>query len=369
MLSGARPLLIPLTLHTLFAIALWTTGSMHGTWTFECAVGSTAWDLAHGGNPYFGWSDYYDSWTSGYLLWALLEAPLTWLPWDPIYPVKAVSLATTWAVGLLGFLFLREVCERRTALLGATALILCPPALWYYAQLGGNYHYTELVPCLALLWRLAVWTKTERWGARGALELGGLAGLAITTSLGSLLPVALAVVAFVLLRPERLLRGVTWLAAPAGALGAAPLLYKALLHRPFGLPKPEQEFELPYFGGQSRQIGWALTTTGPHVPPDSLPGRLKTACSSLHSTRSQVACREGLGYWFADHLGAWPERLELVVGDQPPQVQRLTLAGVGARLGWAYREESDLARACARYDSLVEGGADACIEGARSVSP
>jgi hypothetical protein len=610
-LYGARPLLIPLTLYTLVAVALWTTGSMHGAWTFECGVGSTAWDLAHGRNAAFGWSDYYDSWTSGYLLWALLEAPLTWLPWDPIYAVKAVSLATTWGVGLLGFLFLREVAEPRIALLGASALILGPPALLYYAQLGGNYHYTELAPCLALLWRLAVWTKAERWGVRGALELGGLAGLAITTSLGSLLPVALAVGAFALLRPRRLLRGVTWLAAPAAALGAAPLLFKALLHRPFGLPKPEQEFELPYTEGHLgqnlqakivdlpgrltehlgfgdvagwlepldalfavlllavaglaivdglgalvdrrperllpalpglyvsgllaaylvlpiymperswangfrdvrflppliasgvlaaplllarlprgerlwpaalalpalgllgwlllvpwgelqpripysgrchllqgmyagkvvplvedgelqhpelcegfgdaeavhgcelgratapavfasargqlrpfrpaagvarleptcaalpeaqrracfRQIGWALAATGRQHPPWSMPGRLKDSCSGLGSTRDQVSCREGLGYWFADQLGGWPERLELVLGDEPPQVQRMTLAGVGARLSWAFRDDGDIALACSRYDSLVEGGADACLEGARTSAP
>jgi len=604
-IRDARLLLIPLALHTVLAIALWTTGSMHGTWTFECGVGAAAWELAHGGTPHFGWSDYYDSWTSGYLLWALLEAPLTWLPWDPIYAVKAISLGTTWAVGLLAFGFLREVSDRRTALLGSSALILGPPALWYHAQLGGNYHYTELVPCLALFWRLAVWTKSERWSARAPVELGLLAGLAVTTSIGSALPVALAALALVVLRPDLLRRSTTWLAAPAGALGAAPLLYKALLHQPFGQAPPEQEFSLPYAAGglgrdllpkltelparladhvgfagitphlvpadlllallllavaglalfdlarlprdrraerllpalpglyvagllviylllptrmparawtgdlravrflppllaagvmaaplllarlrrprlwplalvppalglvgcllvipwsdvqprlpQSgrchlllgmyagktlppserpelcdgfgdpddvadcqlgratapavyasargelraarpatgvrrleptclalpeprqracfRQIGWVLAATGPQVPAASMPGRIKKGCSHLHSTRSQVACREGLGYWFADHVGAWPERLELVVGEEPPQVQRLTATGAGARLGWALREEPDLVRACAAYEELVEGGAGACLEGARSVRP
>ncbi len=248
MLRSARPLLLPFALHCILAVALWSTGSPHGTWTFECGIGATAWDLTHGRNPAFAWSDTYDSWTSGYLLWAWLEAPLMRLPWDPIFAVKAVALATTGVLGLLAFLFLREVTGRREALLGASAVLLCPPSLWYVALHGGNYHYTELVPSLALFWRLAVWMRAPAWGARGAIELGLLAGLAVATSLGSILPVALAAAVFLRLHPRRLLRPATWLALPAAGLGAAPLLIKAM-RQPFGVPPAAEEFELPYLAG------------------------------------------------------------------------------------------------------------------------
>lgn len=611
-LRSARPLLLPLAIHTVFAVALWSTGSMHGSWTFECGVGATAWDLAHGRNPHFAWSDYYDSWTSGYLLWALLEAPLMRLPWAPIFAVKAVSLATTWALGLLAWLFLREVTGRREALLGASALILCPPTLWYFALAGGNYHYTELVPSIALFWRLAHWIKSERWGARGAIELGLLAGLALATSVGALLPVALAVGAFVVLRGARLATPSTWLAAPAGALGAGPLLYKVLLHRPFDVPTVEGEFAMPYFGslggdvwnklltlpagladhmgfadvapalhfadwlqaglllavaglaladalrslrpsaerelrllralpglyvtgilgaflllplhlppqgvlsdfrdvrylpptigaaslalplllvrlprprralgfafvpmglavvgwglmvpwtdvgptlpyagrcpivlgmyagktlpvvqdgaplrpelcagfgdaeaaawcevgratavavyaqarGQLRrgpaspgiptteavcdalplrtrracfrQLGWALASINPFASPAELLPRLRRMCASLGSEQSRAWCEEGLGYKFADHLAGWPERLDIVLEGAGPEGRRATLAGVGARFAWAYRDAEAVERACARYDPLVDGGLEACMEGARSVAP
>lgn len=599
MLDRRSPLIPILLLHTLLAVALWTTGSFHGTWTFECGVGTAAWDLVHGRNPAFTWSDYYDSWTSGYLLWALIEAPLTLLPWDPIYALKTVSLLTTAAAATLGWLFLKEVTTERAATLGASLLVLGPPTLWYFAVSAGNYHYTELVPCLALFWRLAVWTKRDDWGPRGALELGVLAGLALATSLGSILPVFLAVVAFVRLHPARMKLPVTWLALPAILLGALPLVFKAL-QDPFGVPPAEQEFEVPYFSGgirppffgklltlplalshhvgfgdlndalwpvdvlfaaiitaialaalvagvrslrdpdrvlpalpglyvagllviylllpigmqprslttdfrdvrwlpplfaaaglalpvllerspklrvelaliplalglmgavlmvpwtdvqpripyaatcpiaqgmyagkvlppvrdgeplrpelcagfgdqagqceigraasiavyaqargrgdrkaQSegaavveelcsaldgaperacfRQLGWAMINAHLFRPPQDLWGQQKRVCSTLKTSQRQVWCREGLGYWFADHLGGWPDRLSTFLEDAPPQVVEVTLKGVGARLGWAYRDDVDLVRACGRYASL---DADACLEGARSV--
>jgi hypothetical protein len=595
-------LVLALLIHSGLAIALWTTGSLHGTWTFECGVGATAWDLAHGRNPAFAWTDYFDSWTSGYLLWALLEAPLMRLPWDPIYAVKAVSLLTTYAAVGFAYLFVREVTDRRWALVGAVGLLFGPPALWYYSQLGGNYHYTELVPCFALFWRLAVRVKQSAWGARGALELGLLAGLAVSTSLGSILPVALSVAAFMALRWGRMRRPVTWLAIPAIAVGLLPLLIKAL-HDPFGQPPSASEFEMPYFGGAIRQpifhkvtqlpglliqhvgfeelspglwpldsiygsmvlavaalalmgllrfskeptrvlgllpglyvagllviylllpthmppgsitgdyrdvrwlppllgaaplafavvlsrmprgawavawvpvvagligiavmipfsevqaripysgrcpmvlglyagkvlppivdgepsradvcegfgdgaaqcdlgratsvavysaarkelrrggrspgaasveavcedlegdsrracfrqLGWALVGGWPWRDPSHLWEHHKDECSSLRSTQSQAWCREGVGYWFADHLGAWPERLPVFLVDAPPQARELVLKGIGARLGWAYRDDVDVQRACDRYAFVQVDGEQACLEGASSV--
>ena len=53
--------------------------------------------------------------------------------------------------------------------------------------------------------------------------------------------------------------------------------------------------------------------------------------------------------------------------DAPPQARELVLKGIGARLGWAYRDDVDVQRACDRYAFVQVDGEQACLEGASSV--
>ena len=113
-----------------------------------------------------------------------------------------------------------------------------------------------------------------------------------------------------------------------------------------------------------RQLGWALAS--PHRDPPAAGLDLKATCSALKTTQAQVHCREGLGYWFADQLGGWPERLPAFLDRVSVHGQQVTLAGVGARLALGYRSRADVERACGRYASVVDGAVAACIEGADS---
>lgn len=87
-----------------------------------------------------------------------------------------------------------------------------------------------------------------------------------------------------------------------------------------------------------RQLGWSLASANLFAPPASLPDRLRQTCEALGSTQPRVWCQEGLGYKFADHLAGWPERLHVILADASPRTRRITLAGVGARFAWAYRD-------------------------------
>jgi len=243
-----------LAVHTAFALLLWFSGSPFGTWTFECGAGGTAWDLAHGRNPAFGWSDYYDSWTSGYLLWALLEAPGTWLPGPPIYALKAVSLATTAAVVVAGYAFALRVADRATARLAAAGLALAPPTLWFYAVHAGDYHYSEILFELLLFGAAARVVHDDRWTVGRAGALGLLAGLAITTSFGAGLAVLVTVAAVLARRPRWAVQLPAAAVVVGGLVGLAPGIVKATLHQPFGLSAAAGEFDVPYLGS----VLWGL---------------------------------------------------------------------------------------------------------------
>jgi hypothetical protein len=244
-----RPLLLLIAAQATFALLVWLSGSMYGSWAIECGVGSIAHDLARGLNPDVPLSDYYDGWTSGYLLAGIVGAPLQWLPVRSIYALKATCLLFDAAIATLAWLFLRRNVGPRAALAGTALLVVCPPQLAFYAVHAGDYHYTELLFDLgmaALLAEVAIHGR-RGWGWYAAL--GGVCGLAITNCLGSAPYVAVVLLLLWILDKGSLLRPQFWAAPIAGLLGLAPLLYKLFLHDPYGMGRGPVGAKLFYVRG------------------------------------------------------------------------------------------------------------------------
>ena len=243
------PLLGLVGLHAVAAIVLWRSGSPAGTWQFECAVGALGWDLAHGLNPQYALSDYYDSWTSGYLLTGFLEAPLMALPWRPVLAVKATALLLQAGTVGLAWLFLWRNVGPWAARVGAAALTFCPPLLWFYSLHAGDYHYTELIWAFGVACLVGEIVRQPGRSARWTLGLGLVCGLAITNSFGSLAHVAACLALVVLLAPGQRTFARLGLLVAGLLTGAGPILYKLLLHRPFGVAAGEGSYHLPYTSG------------------------------------------------------------------------------------------------------------------------
>ncbi len=246
---GHLPLLVLIACHAVVALDLWHSGSPAGTWQFECAVGALGWDLAHGLNPHYALSDYYDSWTSGYLITGFVEAPLMALPWRPALAVKATALLIQAGTVGLVWLFLWRNVGPWAARVGAAALTFCPPLLWFYSLHAGDYHYTELVWAFGAACLVGEVVRTGR-GGRWYLALGLVCGLSITNSFGSAAHVAVCLGLALALAPGA--RTPARLAQVVGGalVGAAPLLYKLLLHRPFEHLAGAGSYDLPYTSGQ-----------------------------------------------------------------------------------------------------------------------
>lgn len=243
--------IVAFVVQALLAVLLWTSGTPHGTWTFECGVGALAWDLGHGLNPHWPLLDYFDSWTSGYLVAALVAAPAM-LVLKPIVALKLLSLFTVAATGLLAWRGLRLTAGEDAASIGTVGFLLGPPMLWYYAIRAGDYHYSELLGVL-LLWAVVAGVATGapplRGRFAGAAAVGAAAGFACLLSFGALAGVAILLTLWVLVR-----RSSWWdlAALPAAALASAPLLWKLTVHRPFGVEAIEGSFGVPYAVGRWR---------------------------------------------------------------------------------------------------------------------
>ena len=230
-----RPLLLLLAVQLCFSLLVWFSGSMYGSWAIECGVGSIGHDLARGLNPRVPLPDYYDGWTSGYLLAGILGAPLHWLPVRSIYALKALCVLLDVAIATVAWLFLRRNVGPRAARVGTALLVLCPPQLAFYALHAGDYHYTELLFDLGMAALLAEVAIHGRRGVGWYAALGLVCGLAVTNCLGSLPFVAVVGVLWWILDKGSLARPQFWAAPVAGLLGLAPVLHKLFVHIPYGL--------------------------------------------------------------------------------------------------------------------------------------
>ncbi len=226
--SRHAPLAVLLILQALHALLVWRSGSLWGTWSIECNVGAVAWDFAHGTNPHLSAFDYFPRYATGYLLSGLLVAPLTWFL-SAAAAIKIGALATNAAILTLAYTFLFRHAGAAAAKIGGLCLVFAPPLLAAYSTQAGNFHWTELLPVLAMLLvagEIALGKRGPGW----ILGLGLLAGLAISTSFGAAAYVV-AVAAFLLCVARR---RALLLALPALLLGVAPLAWKLLVHEPLG---------------------------------------------------------------------------------------------------------------------------------------
>ena len=234
-MRNSAPLAAWMLLHGALLLTIWFSGSLWGSWPLECSVGTIAWDLRNGLNPLIPLHDYYDNWTTGYLVAALASAPFQLLFDSPAAATKAMGLL--WSLATLGltWTFLLRNVGRRAALWGTGLMAAPPPLLLYYNLGSGNYHYTEILFDL-LVALIAAELGTRRWSsARAWAGLGLAAGLAVTNCYGSAV-FAGAAVLWLWLRDRRTpLRLAPWAALPGLALGLAPWLYKLTLHAPYGL--------------------------------------------------------------------------------------------------------------------------------------
>ena len=220
-----RPLAVLLILQALHALLVWRSGSLWGTWSIECNVGAVAWDFAHGPNPQLSPFDYFPRYATGYLLSGLLVAPLTWFV-SAATAIKVGALATNAGILTLAWLFLEKHAGAAAARVGGACLVFAPPLLAAYSTQAGNFHWTELLPTLAML---VLAGEVALGRQRLAWPLGLVAGLAISTSFGAAAYVV-AVLGFLFLAARAsLLRTL-----PGLLIGAAPLAWKLLVHRPPG---------------------------------------------------------------------------------------------------------------------------------------
>ncbi len=217
------------------SLLTWFSGSLFGTWAFECGIGQIAHDLPRGLNPAVPLQDYYDGGTTGYLLAGLLASPFTLLPIRTIYAVKLYSLLFDAAVLVVAYAFLHRNLGRAAAVAGVILLALCPPLLAYYALRPGDYHYSELLFELGLALVVCEVVLRGRRTGRWYALLGGVAGLAIANCLASAAYVGVAGLLWWCLDKGALRRAGFWLAPPAFALGISPWLHKLLLHTPYGV--------------------------------------------------------------------------------------------------------------------------------------
>jgi hypothetical protein len=194
-------------------------------------------DLLPGGaSPW----DAYDGLIAGPLAVALLEAPLLALLGRVaavhLIAMLGLSLAATWLAWRLG----RRLASRRAGLAAALLVGLSPPVVWYHQALGAHHVFALVTIPAALLLLLP---EREEVRARSARRILGWtllfgtpvvapSGIALASPLAGLLLLGAAHRArqggaAELLR--ELARAVTGL-----ALAAAPLLYKGLVHVPYG---------------------------------------------------------------------------------------------------------------------------------------
>lgn len=229
------PFVAVAAIHQLGFWAVVLSNNPQATVTFDCVSGNMAADILRG----FAYSplDTYDGILGGMVLGAASGLPLFALLGISGGTVKAA--AGLWSLGtvLVGMLFLDRCFDRRSAIVGGLLLALPMPTMFLASTILGNWHYTELLFELAVAGGLC-WLV---WGGGGArrgplFAFGLLCGLALFNCFGSLIFFgAFWLVMWAMLRARAGWQGVAAYVA-GGAIGAAPLWAKLLLHTPYGAP-------------------------------------------------------------------------------------------------------------------------------------
>jgi|GEM_PF-2015091 len=178
------------------------------------------------------WWDAYDGLVAGPLAFAALEVPLLLVlgpsPWVHVLGTLAVALGTT----LAGWLWLRREGGPTAAAVGAMLLAFPPPNTWYH-QHQGAYHLAALL--VLLLGMLLMRAEPGGWLREllGWVCLFGSVALAAGT-VGVAAPIGAVLWALRARRGRRAAAVALGLAALGALIGFAPVLYKALIHDPFG---------------------------------------------------------------------------------------------------------------------------------------
>ena len=219
----------------------WATGPV------ECAAGTMS-EVALGR---IDWPvlDTFDGALGGMFVAGMLATPL-FLVGAGGLGIKLVAWAFAVAVLLVVYRLIDAYAvgesRRFAALAAAAGLAFGPPALLHPQVVFGNWHWTELVFDYGLVLVAFELLRRERAGGAGPvgwLAFGGLSGLAIFNSIGSLPFVAVAWGGLALALPRAIgTRAVGRFAAATAAacIGALPFLVK-LAHTPFGRAVPTDQ--------------------------------------------------------------------------------------------------------------------------------
>lgn len=241
-----------LGVQTLLYLLIPMLGSAHGWTVLSAFPAEIAADLLGGGeSPWDG----YDGVAAGPLAWALLQAPLLAV-FGKVGMVQVLStLAVALGATVASWLCARELLGRNAALVVAALVAFPPPTIWVQQHYGA-YHVIPMLTAPLGFWIL-LRSKSFRAQVLGVAVLGS----SVAWSLGGISVAAPLTVGWWWTR-VRARSGWTALAAIAlgGLLAALPLLYKLILHEPFGglMPSGAQVASAvkPFFLGTMDPATW-----------------------------------------------------------------------------------------------------------------
>jgi hypothetical protein len=231
-----------LLIHAVVYWATLTGGSPFATASVECAAGGMA-DAVLAGDRAWSAFDTFDGPLGGMFVAAMAGLPLFAVGGVTAFTTKAVAWGFAVAVLVVVYALLDRHESRPAALLGVATLGFGPPALWSVSMVFGNWHWTELLFDYGVALGALELLRAHRSGRPGVapwLLLGAITGLGLFNSFGSVpfMGATWGVLVVGLLSRRLLPVGPLALrvATAAGGVlvGAAPFLYKAFVHAPYG---------------------------------------------------------------------------------------------------------------------------------------
>lgn len=230
-----------LATRALLFVLLAASGSAWSWGVFSPLHAEVAADLWPGGaSPW----DAYDGLVAGPLAMGLLEAPLLLVLGRSPLVHLLVTLALTLGAVVLAYVLVRRLCSRRAALAAAALVAFPPPVTWFHQHMGAHHVLMMLTVPAGLLLLGAPSAALEEERPRLARRGAGWLLLVLTptvapSGIALAVPLAglwLATVLWGLARRRRAGRALTevGIALSGAAVALTPVLYKGLVHVPFG---------------------------------------------------------------------------------------------------------------------------------------